>query len=150
MSRIPKSSAAKLVNKTITIPGDPDHSVIMLKVFHQLHCLVRFLTYYLCFTLTQRTQNKLRLRLWSNGTVDPNDFNLAMDHASHCIDSLRQAVMCAVDITPIPWRWFPDRGESQPYSSIQHTCRNFEQVREWAKENHLKSFDKTVPVVDES
>ena len=40
ISRIPKSSAAQLVNKTVPIPDDPDHYVVSLNVFHQLHCLV--------------------------------------------------------------------------------------------------------------
>jgi hypothetical protein len=40
ISRIPRSSAAKLVNKTVPIPDDPGYYVISLNVFHQLHCVV--------------------------------------------------------------------------------------------------------------
>lgn len=40
VSRIPKETAAKLVNYTIPIPGDPGYYIISLNVFHQLHCLV--------------------------------------------------------------------------------------------------------------
>ncbi|KAL0951129.1 hypothetical protein HGRIS_007866 [Hohenbuehelia grisea] len=39
ISRIPKSEAVKLVNKTVLIPGDPGHYVVSLNVFHQLHCV---------------------------------------------------------------------------------------------------------------
>lgn len=34
------SQAARLVNKTVPIPGEPGQYVVQLNVFHQLHCLV--------------------------------------------------------------------------------------------------------------
>jgi len=40
ISRIPGSQATRLVNQTHAIPGDEDHYVVQLFVFHQLHCLV--------------------------------------------------------------------------------------------------------------
>lgn len=45
VTRIPKSIASNLVNKTYRIPGDEEHYVIQLDVFHQLHCLVRKLSH---------------------------------------------------------------------------------------------------------
>lgn len=40
VSRITKEEASKLVNQTYRLPGDEDHYVVHLDVFHQLHCLV--------------------------------------------------------------------------------------------------------------
>lgn len=40
ISRIPRSFAAQLINKTVPIPDDPGYYAVGLKVFHQLHCLV--------------------------------------------------------------------------------------------------------------
>jgi len=40
VSRIPKSQAALMVNKTMAIPGDEGNYVVMLNIFHLLHCLV--------------------------------------------------------------------------------------------------------------
>lgn len=40
VSRITKEEAYQLVNQTYRLPGDEDHFVIQLDVFHQLHCLV--------------------------------------------------------------------------------------------------------------
>lgn len=34
------SDAVQLANRTVPLPGDPDHYVVILDVFHQLHCLV--------------------------------------------------------------------------------------------------------------
>lgn len=42
LSRIRADEARKLVNWTLPIPGDPEHYVVQLSVFHELHCLVSF------------------------------------------------------------------------------------------------------------
>ena len=42
ISRIPKSQAEMLPNATEAIPGDEEHYVVELDVFHQLHCLVSY------------------------------------------------------------------------------------------------------------
>lgn len=41
ISAIPKSEAAKLQGPTEPFINQPDHYIVMLDVFHQLHCLVR-------------------------------------------------------------------------------------------------------------
>ncbi|KAJ7638072.1 hypothetical protein B0H17DRAFT_1106337 [Mycena rosella] len=39
LSRITKEEPARLPNKTSAIPGDDDHYIVSLDVFHSLHCL---------------------------------------------------------------------------------------------------------------
>jgi hypothetical protein len=39
--KIDKHSAMQLPNKTQPVPGDEEHYIVGLDVFHQLHCLVR-------------------------------------------------------------------------------------------------------------
>jgi hypothetical protein len=46
-SRIDRSSAARLANKTVRIPGDPGMYIVGLDIFHQLHCLVYCIVYLL-------------------------------------------------------------------------------------------------------
>ena len=41
INRIPGALASKLVDKSVPIPGDPEHYIVTLTVFHDLHCLVR-------------------------------------------------------------------------------------------------------------
>lgn len=40
ISKINRKDAAKLTNRTVPIPGDPDHYAVSIDIFHQLHCLV--------------------------------------------------------------------------------------------------------------
>lgn len=51
-------------------------------------------------------------------------------HFDHCLDRLRQAVMCHGDLTPTPLYNF----EGYPLSlgkSGRHTCRKWAPIREW-------------------
>ncbi|KIM85848.1 hypothetical protein PILCRDRAFT_347779 [Piloderma croceum F 1598] len=132
VSRIPKSQAALMVNRTIAIPGDEGNYVVILNVFHDLHCL-----------------NKIRQALhpdYYNQSHVTNGF----DHIDHCISSIRQSLMCSADVTPMVWTWDEEAQRTFPRSDTLHSCRNFEKIREWAKDNQLdRELILTVHVEDD-
>ncbi|THH30884.1 hypothetical protein EUX98_g3329 [Antrodiella citrinella] len=89
LSQIPKAQARLLPNKTLPILGDEENYAVGLAVFHQLHCL-----------------NSLRKGLNPEYYRDPVTgaiSNIAQEdwpeHASHCVDNIRQSLMCASDIS---------------------------------------------------
>lgn len=45
--KISKEEERMLPNRTSAVPGDTDHYISSLSVFHHLHCLVRFVSQYL-------------------------------------------------------------------------------------------------------
>jgi len=55
----------------------------------------------------------------------------------HCLDTLRQAVMCHGDTAPITMRW----GETQPVpladSSNPHECVNWDTIEAWAEKRSV-------------
>ena len=63
-------------------------------------------------------------------------------HNEHCIDMLRQSVMCHGDITPVTMRW----GKTQPIPLADvtgpHECMNWARLNEWAKERSIKEVLK--------
>jgi hypothetical protein len=63
------------------------------------------------------------------GEPEPSYINTI--HIDHCIDQMRQSLMCTVDVTPIPYEWYPKYGAYMPTTGIMHTCRNFEAVQEY-------------------
>jgi DUF1365 family protein len=67
-----------------------------------------------------------------------NPHHLNYEHFMHCIDSLRQAIMCFSDITPIPFAWDERVGHVQHHESIRHTCRNFDAIHGWAVDNAME------------
>jgi hypothetical protein len=132
--RIPKSSADKLINETIPIAGDEDHYPVLISVFHELHCLDSIRHIYF-----GRTEHFDR---------DPvvNAQVLAPDHIDHCFDSLRQTIMCGADIAPMPYRWNERRQKALGALDVQHTCRDFDSLLDWAKrpEHDITGWDVTI------
>ncbi|KAL8419979.1 hypothetical protein RB594_002942 [Gaeumannomyces avenae] len=57
----------------------------------------------------------------------------------HCIEALRLNLMCQSDIGIFTFRLFPEYGLADddwwPDFSTKHTCRNFEDIRKWGRDN---------------
>ncbi|KAF2727229.1 hypothetical protein EJ04DRAFT_393297, partial [Polyplosphaeria fusca] len=96
---------------------------VAIEVFHQLHCL----------NLMRQANYKSHYAAFGGDTAaEPMDLH---GHIDHCIDALRQFIMCQSDTNVFPFR-YPFRPEVDPtpwpdYSSAR-TCRNFEKIREFA------------------
>lgn len=56
----------------------------------------------------------------------------------HCIDAIRQTLMCSFDTTPVPRPWRPEGGIYLTRIEQWHTCRNPEPVNDWL---HWKNRD---------
>lgn len=61
---------------------------------------------------------------------------LAMTNSEkeHCIDQLRQVIMCWGSTAIVPLKYFEGYGSSYVKSDIVHTCRKFEPIREFVSE----------------
>lgn len=133
MTKIKRQEAVKLPNRTAILPLQKDDKdgergyVVMLDVFHQLHCL-----------------NVIRKALNPAVYASPHpseeglDYLLDVYHVDHCVDSIRQSLMCSVDVTPLVWQWSSERQKYLEKAQVPHTCRNFEAVKLWAAQNRLK------------
>ncbi|KAK8859011.1 Tat pathway signal sequence [Apiospora arundinis] len=121
----------KTLNKTDT-PGRRLHRIPdeygggylgLLEVFHMLHCLdaLREATFYNWPYYEQNVSRKA-----------------VIIHHDHCIDALRMSIMCTSDVTPITFydsEALPGRQYPLPDFSSLHTCRNFDAILEWNKNN---------------
>jgi hypothetical protein len=54
--------------------------------------------------------------------------------------------MCSSDISLITWSWREQEKEFKADADTIHTCRDFEEIREWARNNQAGMFTKTVHV----
>lgn len=133
MTKITRAEAAQLPNQTAMLPPQADDEndergyVIMLDVFHQLHCL----------NMIRKALNPEPYQAMTPGD-DGEDELLGMHHVDHCVDSLRQSLMCSVDVTPLVWQWSDERQKYLEKAQVTHTCRNFEGVKSWAAQRRLK------------
>jgi len=73
----------------------------------------------------------------------PDDYpeiqHLSKIHIRHCIGAIRQSLMCFSDVTPIVWQWNETLGVGDQRDDIVHTCRKFDRVQEWGKNNFYSS-----------
>ncbi|KAF7975505.1 hypothetical protein HWV62_9437 [Athelia sp. TMB] len=143
ISAIPKSAAALLPNRTEAYTGDEQHYIIELDVFHQLHCLVRF------FTIIGKlaadligAQNLVRKAAWPEHYPDAQEARYSLlkgggvfDHVDHCLNAIRESLVCNADLTPVTWHW----NERDQISGVEfnavHTCVNWDNIHAWAAEN---------------
>ncbi|TLD36224.1 tat pathway signal sequence [Venturia nashicola] len=59
-------------------------------------------------------------------------------HITHCLDILRQQLMCTVDTGVLGQIWvYPENPEPFVDFNTKHTCKNFEAIRRWAEVRQL-------------
>lgn len=91
----------------------------------------------------------IRKSLYSTVEYAPDDELMGIEHLEHCYDAIRQTLMCYSDITPLPWKWVEEAQEAKEVAQVVHTCRDFEAVRQWGKENAVVNFDTKTYVADD-
>lgn len=62
-------------------------------------------------------------------------------HATHCLDMLRQVLMCSPDVGVLGQVWWQPEGNPNPMAFVdfntKHRCRDYEGVRRWAEEHQM-------------
>ena len=66
---------------------------------------------------------------------DGEDELFGFHHLNHCVDAIRQSLMCNPDITPLVWQWSDEAQRQIPRANVLHTCRDFSHIQSWAR-NH--------------
>ncbi|OOF95577.1 hypothetical protein ASPCADRAFT_406329 [Aspergillus carbonarius ITEM 5010] len=106
-------------------------------VFHELHCLKR-------------------VRHWiyrDHYLADAPEAVLIEEeaHVDHCMELLREAILCRGDPTLSGFRWIgPDEGGEGYHLTVEapgyHTCVNWEKLRAWNDERAVNAFEPGVLV----
>ncbi|PYH93998.1 hypothetical protein BO71DRAFT_399247 [Aspergillus ellipticus CBS 707.79] len=115
------------------IPGGNSEGY-SLSVFHQIHCLA----------LLDRTLRQSDLAMSSSPSAsmhspprrDTHVNTHGSAHVAHCVDYLRQAIMCAADTTPEKARVVNGTVQQDTDGwGVVHQCRDWDEVYEFAKTN---------------
>ncbi|KAM7191738.1 protein of unknown function (DUF3328) domain containing protein [Rhypophila sp. PSN 637] len=109
-----------------------------IEVFHQLHCL----------NLLRQVIYKKEYYGQKELGGDVGDADSAEDlfgHVDHCIEALRENLMCQGDVSVFTFKMFPELEDegiegNWPDFSINHMCRNFEAIKQW-NNDHAASWD---------
>ncbi|KAG2148152.1 uncharacterized protein EDB93DRAFT_1250210 [Suillus bovinus] len=97
--------------------------MVAVEFIHQLHCT-----------------DMLRRVSWGDrspghGVYEPpEEFRV---HLDHCIELLRQVIMCRGEVTMITYDWVEGVKDPFPNFNIPHRCRNFEKAWDWVVEHQV-------------
>ncbi|KAG2127970.1 hypothetical protein DEU56DRAFT_819681 [Suillus clintonianus] len=107
--------------------------MVSLEVGHQLHCV-----------------NLLRKASWVDyyGPIDisfQDSPKILRLHLDHCLEMIRQNIMCNADVTMITWDWVQGHKIPYPNFNTRHQCRNFEKIMDWHVEHaiHIEKSEVT-------
>jgi len=122
--RATESDLHKINRTSLPLNDEAGGYLVTLDVFHQIHCL-----------------NQLRQQVYHEHYY-PEDWNSPkrMMHADHCIDLLRQVLMCRGDLSLLTYSWIDGYQRPWPEYSVAHTCHNWDNVMKWASENYIESL----------
>jgi Mycotoxin biosynthesis protein UstYa len=87
---------------------------------HQLHCLhALWRDHHISeYPEAQETRDKM-----------PHIYEL---HIEHCVDMIRQQLMCKYDTGFITFRWIEGLDIPYPDFNTVHKCKNYDAIREWS------------------
>ncbi|PPQ80082.1 hypothetical protein CVT26_011529 [Gymnopilus dilepis] len=105
-------------------PKDGGGYMAALEVTHQLHCLNMFRKY---IHLDYYGQADEFFRTSKEKTI--------LNHLEHCIDNLRQYLMCNADTAMITFEWVRGFSVEYPDFNTRHQCRNFEKIITWQNDH---------------
>jgi len=128
VSKIDGSEATRLDNQTVYLSSAKDTLAIQLDVFHLLHCLNTVRKY-----VWKERYPDVEAQRYGNALDDNPDHRI--DHVDHCIQAVRQSLMCNADLTPNVWVWNEQRKLAQVRFDVLHTCKDWDALQAWAEEN---------------
>jgi hypothetical protein len=107
-----------------------------VNAFHLLHC-VNFLRQGLFYNVEY-------YRRTGHDSFVGDQADLLETHLGHCVDALRQMIMCQADDSVIPWlKPKPNKKMTMPDFARTKQCRNFTSLKAWAES---KEWRKTHPL----
>ncbi|KAK0637155.1 hypothetical protein B0T17DRAFT_520774 [Bombardia bombarda] len=115
ITRVSAAEARPMDNKTLPVPDERGGYLVQLAVFHQLHCL-----------------NLIRKGIYGDVDFSNIDDLMGIEHLDHCIDMLRQSIMCNSDVTPITFARTSLDSSMKVVAEVVHTCRSFSKIQQWA------------------
>ena len=83
-------------------------------------------------------QNYLRKGL--NRDRYASEEGLDDQHLSHCVDSIRQSLMCNADTSVNVWQWTKTYRNVIGRVNVAHSCRNFEKIKQWALDHRMHQW----------
>lgn len=114
-------------------PEKGDGYVALFEVHHQLHCL-NLVRQYTWLLMKSYPEDRIPPDLREGDKAN-------RIHVDHCIETLRLALMCHGDMSPLLVTIDPDEplGRKADFNT-HHMCRNFTKLQEWTKAHGVEDW----------
>ncbi|KAF2772422.1 hypothetical protein EJ03DRAFT_348799 [Teratosphaeria nubilosa] len=111
----------------------PQGDLYDISLFHQLHCLISMREHVLMLQASVGRDNQAQV---FEVLVKPRE-----EHVWHCFDYLRQAVMCAGDMT-VEWPRTEEDGRRFAVDGwgVTHQCADWNAILQWMGENSVTNY----------
>ncbi|KAI1128411.1 hypothetical protein F5Y10DRAFT_292062 [Nemania abortiva] len=140
------------INRTSVPLRDGSGYMATLDVYHQLHCLVTVPSSNLHLALSfpfnisiQPRHLRVRPQKYIRRYLNQDYYNMSEpnleQHIDHCLDGLRQYVMCNADVVLLTYDWIPNYSRPWPNFGIRHECASWDAIDEWARKHSFDGFD---------
>ncbi|KAK6535803.1 hypothetical protein TWF281_000054 [Arthrobotrys megalospora] len=108
----------KLVVKAPAAWNVGEKYLVALEGHHTMHCL-----------------NEIRREVYSDYYFGANEahYPLRWVHIAHCLDIIRQSLMCSVSVDLISSNWVETQKSPYPDFNVAHQCRDFDAIMGWAQ-----------------
>ncbi|KAH8897133.1 hypothetical protein GQ53DRAFT_818413 [Thozetella sp. PMI_491] len=122
-----------------------------LWMHHDLRCLVRQPTHFsmsprkfLTWQLAKKSLHHLLYMEHYSPNITDKGLRLFRLHTGHCLDALRQSTVCRGDTSLLVMQWSETQKRPlvTPASYSDHSCANWESLREWRKSH---AYDVLAP-----
>lgn len=64
-----------------------------------------------------------------------------LNTVDHCLDQVRQALVCNADVSVVHYAWSDIVQGNRPRVDNQHTCLNYTKILEWASSRSIEAKD---------
>ncbi|QKX64647.1 uncharacterized protein TRUGW13939_11823 [Talaromyces rugulosus] len=121
--RVTADDLAQINKTSVPVTDDKGGFYAIPDVYHQLHCLkfLRQVIYKDYYNIEKPT---------------------TPIHIDHCIDNLRQNLMCKGDVSLVTFSWVDNDRAPKPNFEVEHECVNWEKMDNWAKDHRFDIFDE--------
>jgi hypothetical protein len=102
-----------------------------IEVFHHMHCLN---------IIRQYTRKDYYMRPENRPLSFTDSEPVLRTHIDHCIEMLRQQLLCVADVGIVTYSWVKPWGLYPDFSTM-HKCRKLDKIVAWADQNALPVDD---------
>ncbi|KND91184.1 hypothetical protein TOPH_04037 [Tolypocladium ophioglossoides CBS 100239] len=132
------------LNRTSVALGDGGY-LGMTTVFHEFHCLASLTSSQDTSSCVSADKFQKMVRWSTNLTRYGHWFGVRdhlelSTHINHCMDVVRQSIMCRADLSPMTFFWTPNSRVPETDFNTPHECVNWDKVEAWLEERRIDIY----------